>query len=328
MKAIIIEGGGGPEVLKLKEVDDPIAGEGEVLIKVAAAALNRADVMQRSGHYPPPPGASLIPGLECSGTIEAVGHGVTQWKVGDQVCALLGGGGYAEKINVPAVQVFPVPKGIPLQHAAAIPEVACTVWSTIFMTCHLKKGETLLIHGGGSGIGTFAIQIAKAKGVKVFVTAGSEEKLKKSRELGADVGINYKTEDFVERCKAETDGKGVDVILDIMGASYLPRNIKALAMDGRLFHIATQGGEVGEIDLNAVIYRRLTVAGAGLRGRSTEKKGEIVQDVLKNVWPEIESGKVKVMIDKVLPLAEASKAHEILESSSHFGKVLLLVGNA
>jgi putative PIG3 family NAD(P)H quinone oxidoreductase len=325
MKAIVIDGAGGPEVLKLKEVDDPKAGEGEVLIKIVAAALNRADLMQRQGTYPPPPGASLIPGLECSGTIESVGHGVTQWKVGDEVCALLGGGGYAEKINVPAVQVFPIPKGIKLVDAAGIPEVACTVWSTIFMTCHLSKGESLLVHGGGSGIGTMAIQLAKSKGVKVLVTAGSEEKLKKCLELGADVGINYKQEDFVERAKAETNGKGVDVVLDIMGGSYLPRNIKALAMDGRLFHIATQGGMTGELDINSVIYRRLTVTGAGLRGRTTEKKGEIVQDVIKNVWPEIEAGKVKVIVDCVIPLAEASKAHEILEASTHFGKVILAV---
>jgi len=295
------------------------------VVKVVAAALNRADVMQRQGNYPPPAGASLIPGLECSGTIESVGHGVTPWKVGDEVCALLGGGAYAEKVNVPAVQLFPVPKGITLRDAAAIPEVASTVWSTVFMTCHLKKGETLLIHGGGSGIGTFGIQIAKAKGAKVLVTAGSDDKLKKCLELGADVGINYKKEDFVERAKAETGGKGVDVILDIMGASYLPRNINALAMDGRLFLLATQGGEIGEINLTSVIYRRLTVTGAGLRARVTEKKGEIVQDVVKNVWPEIEAGRVKVMIDNVVPLAEASKAHEILEASSHFGKILLTV---
>lgn len=325
MKAILIDGAGGPEVLKLKEVDDPKAGEGEVVIKIVAAALNRADLMQRQGKYPPPPGASLIPGLECSGTIESVGHGVTQWKVGDEVCALLGGGGYAEKVNVPAVQVFPIPKGIKLVDAAGIPEVACTVWSTIFMTSHLTEGESLLIHGGGSGIGTMAIQLAKSKGVKVLVTAGSEEKLKKCLELGADVGINYKQEDFVERAKAETNGKGVDVILDIMGGSYLPRNIKALAMDGRLFLIAAQGGKTGELDIVAIMSRRLTVTGAGLRARTTEKKGEIVQDVLKNVWPEIEAGKVKVMVDNVIPLAEASKAHEILEASTHFGKVILTV---
>ncbi|KAG0617845.1 hypothetical protein M758_4G019700 [Ceratodon purpureus] len=325
MKAIVIDGAGGPEVLKIKEVPDPKAGDGEVVVKIVAAALNRADVMQRQGNYPPPAGASLIPGLECSGTIDSVGHGVTQWKVGDEVCVLLGGGGYAEKVNVPAVQVFPIPKGVSLRDAAAIPEVACTVWSTIFMTCHLKQGESFLIHGGGSGIGTFAIQIAKAKGAKVLVTAGSDDKLKKCLELGADVGINYKKEDFVEQVKAETGGKGVDVILDIMGAPYLPRNIKALAIDGRLFHIATQGGTIGEIDLNAVIYRRLTVTGAGLRARETDKKGEIVQEVLKNVWPEIEAGKVKVIIDDVLPLANASKAHEVLEASTHFGKILLTV---
>jgi len=325
MKGIVIDGAGGPEVLKLQDVEDPSLGEGEVIIKVAASAVNRADVMQRQGRYPVPKGASLIPGLECSGTIEAVGHGVTKWKVGDQVCALLSGGGYAEKVAVPAVQLFPIPKGVKLQDAAGIPEVACTVWSTIFMTCHLKKGETLLIQGGGSGIGTFATQIAKAKGVRVLVTAGSDEKLKKCLALGADVGINYKTEDFVERAKSETGGKGVDVILDCVGGPYLTKNVDALAIDGRLFIIGMQGGPKGELNLATVLAKRLTVAGAGLRNRSTEKKGEIVQEVFKNVWPEIEAGTVEVVTDTVYPLGQACKAHENLEASTHFGKILLAV---
>ncbi|KAG0598625.1 hypothetical protein M758_12G089000 [Ceratodon purpureus] len=323
MKGIQIDGAGGPEVLKLHEFEDPVAGDGEVVIKVVATAVNRADTMQREGKYNPPPGASPIPGLECSGVIESVGHGVTKWKVGDEVCALLSGGGYAEKVNVPAVQVLPIPKGVSLRDAGGIPEVACTVWSTIFMTSHLTKGETLLIHGGGSGIGTFAIQIAKAKGVRVLITAGSDEKVKKCLELGADVGINYKSEDFVEKTKSATGGKGVDVILDCVGGAYLSKNVDCLAFDGRLFIIGLQGGIKGELTLNTILFKRLTVTGAGLRVRSVEKKGEIVQDVLEKVWPEIEAGNVKVMIDTVLPLAEASKAHEILESSTHFGKILL-----
>jgi len=323
MKGIQIDGAGGPEVLKIKDFEDPVAGEGEVVIKVVATAINRADTMQRQGNYKPPPGASDIPGLECSGVIDSVGHGVTKWKVGDEVCALLSGGGYAEKVNVPAVQLLPIPKGISLRDAGAIPEVACTVWSTIFMTSHLKKGETLLIHGGGSGIGSFATQIAKARGVRVLITAGSDDKLKKCLELGADVGINYKTEDFVERAKSVTHGKGVDVILDVVGGPYLGKNVDCLAMDGRLFVIGMMGGVKGELPLNLIVAKRLTVAGAGLRARSTEKKGEIVQGVLDNVWPEIEAGKVQVVIDNVLPLAEACKAHEIMESSTHFGKIVL-----
>lgn len=316
---------GGPEVLQLKEVDDPEIKEDEVLIRVEATALNRADTQQRKGVYPPPKGASPYPGLECSGVIEAVGKNVTRWKTGDQVCALLSGGGYAEKVAAPAGQVLPVPSGVSLKDAAAFPEVACTVWSTVFMMSHLSAGETFLVHGGSSGIGTFAIQIAKYIGVKkVFVTAGSEEKLEFCKQVGADVCINYKTEDFVASVKRETDGKGVDVILDCVGASYYQQNLESLGLDGRLFIIGFQGGTLTEVDLRAMLAKRLTVQGAGLRHRSPENKAVIVKEVEKNVWPAIAEGKVKPVVYKAYPLSDAAEAHRLMESSRHIGKILLL----
>ncbi|KAL4274900.1 hypothetical protein AHAS_Ahas20G0053400 [Arachis hypogaea] len=261
MKAVVITTPGGPEVLQLQEVEDPHIGDDEVLIRVEATALNRADTLQRKGSYPPPKGASPYPGLECSGTIESIGKNVSRWKVGDQVCALLAGGGYAEKVAVPAGQVLPVPPGISLKDAASFPEVSCTVWSTVFMMSRLSKGETFLIHGGSSGIGTFAIQIAKYRGARVFVTAGSEEKLAFCKDIGADVCINYKTEDFVARVKEETGGQGVDVILDCMGASYYQRNLDSLNFDGRLFIIGFQGGTSTQTDLRTLFAKRLTVQG-------------------------------------------------------------------
>lgn len=315
---------GGPEVLQLQEVEDPQINDDEVLIKVEATALNRADTLQRKGSYPPPKGASPYPGLECSGTILSVGKNVSRWKVGDQVCALLGGGGYAEKVAVPAGQVLPVPSGVSLKDAAAFPEVACTVWSTVFMTSHLSPGESFLVHGGSSGIGTFAIQMGKCQGVRVFVTAGSEEKLAVCKDLGADVCINYKTEDFVARVKEETGGKGVDVILDCMGASYFQRNLDSLNIDGRLFIIGTQGGAKTELNITSLFARRLTVQAAGLRSRSTENKVLIVSEVEKNVWPAIAVGKVKPVIYKYLPLCEAAEAHQHMESSQHIGKIMLV----
>ncbi|VVA23531.1 Hypothetical predicted protein [Prunus dulcis] len=324
MKAVVITTPGGPEVLKLQEVADPELKEDEVLIKVAATALNRADTLQRKGAYPPPPGSSPYLGLECSGTIEAVGEHVSRWQVGDRVCALLSGGGYAEKVAVPAGQVFPVPPGISLKDAASFPEVACTVWSTVFMMSRLSAGETFLVHGGSSGIGTFAIQIAKYQGVRVFVTAGSEEKLAVCKELGADVCINYKTEDFVARVKEETGGKGVDVILDSIGASYFRRNLDSLNFDGRLFVIGMLGGAVTEIDLRVVLSRRLTIQAAGLRYRSPENKAEIAREVENNVWPAIVAGRVKTVIYKAFPLSEAAEAHRLMESSQHIGKILLV----
>ncbi|OMO76564.1 Alcohol dehydrogenase superfamily, zinc-type [Corchorus capsularis] len=324
MKAIVITKPGGPEVLQLQEVDDPEVKDNEVLIKVEATALNRADTLQRKGSYPPPKGASPYLGLECSGTIQAIGKDVSRWKVGDQVCALLSGGGYAEKVAVPAGQVLPIPPGVSLKDAGGLPEVACTVWSTVFMMSHLSAGETFLVHGGSSGIGTFAIQIAKAKGAKVFVTAGSEEKLASCKNLGADVCINYKTEDFVARVKEETGGQGVDVILDCVGAAYLQRNLDSLNFDGRLCIIGMQSGAVTEIKLNTLLPKRLTVQGAALRPRSPENKAMVVNEVEKNVWPEIAAGTVKPITYKAFPLSEAAEAHRLMESSEHIGKILLV----
>ncbi|XP_059659515.1 uncharacterized protein LOC132306209 [Cornus florida] len=324
MKAIVITSTGGPEVLQLQEVENPQIQEDDVLIKVESSGINRADTFQRKGSHPPPKGASLYPGLECSGTIQAIGRNVTRWKIGDQVCALLGGGGYAEKVAVPAEQVLPIPPGISLKDAASFPEVACTVWSTVFMMSRLSAGETFLIHGGSSGIGTFAIQMAKYQGAKVFITAGNEEKLAFCKDLGADGCINYQTEDFVARVKAETGGKGVDVILDNVGGPYFQRNLDILNVDGRLFIIGFMGGTVTEANLAGMLARRLTVQGAGLRIRSKENKALIVSEVEKNVWPAIIAGKVKPVVYKYLPLSEAAEAHRILESSKHIGKILLL----
>ncbi|TYH17230.1 hypothetical protein ES288_A05G176200v1 [Gossypium darwinii] len=302
MKAIVITTGGGPEVLQLQQVEDPELKDDEVLIKVEATALNRADTLQRKGSYPPPKGASPYPGLECSGTIQAVGKNVLGWIVGDQVCALLSGGGYAEKVAVPAGQVLPIPLGVSLKEAAGLPEVACTVWSTVFMMSRLSAGETFLVHGGSSGIGTFAIQIAKSKGATVFVTA----------------------EDFVAHVKEETGGKGVDVILDCIGAAYLQRNLDSLNFDGRLCIIGLQGGAVTKIKLNTLFPKRLTVQGAALRPRNPENKAMVVNEVEKNVWPEIVAGKVKPIIYKSFPLSEAVEAHKLMESNEHIGKILLV----
>ncbi|KAK1621323.1 hypothetical protein QYE76_026840 [Lolium multiflorum] len=326
MRAVAIARPGAAEVLEEREVDDlPAPGEGEVLLEVAAAGVNRTDTVQRQGGYTLPPGASPYPGVECSGTILALGANVPpRWAVGDQVCALLNGGGYAEKVVVPAGLLLPVPEGVSLTDAAGLAEVACTVWSTVFMTSHLSPGESFLIHGGSSGIGTFAIQVAKYLGIKVFITAGSGEKLAACKGLGADVCINYKTEDFVERVKEETNGKGVDVILDNMGGAYLQRNLNSLAVDGRLFIIGFMGGTVTEVNLQPMLARRLTIQVAGLRSRSLANKARIISEVEKNVWPAIVSGKVKPVIYKTLPLSEAVEAHKLMESSSHIGKILLI----
>ncbi|XP_071706573.1 uncharacterized protein [Rutidosis leptorrhynchoides] len=324
MKAVVITTPGGPEVLKLQQVDEPILEDDDVLIKVVATGLNRADTLQRQGKYPPLKGESKYPGVECSGIIESVGKNVSRWNVGDQVCALISGGGYAEKVAVPAGQVLPIPSGVSLKDAASFPEVACTVWSTVFMTSKLSSGETFLIHGGSSGIGTFAIQLAKYLGIKVFVTAGSEEKLKACKDLGADVGINYKTEDFVARVKDETGGKGVDVILDNIGGPYFEKNLESLGVDGRLFFIGFMGGVKADANISLILAKRLTVQGAGLRTRSLEKKAEIVSEVEKNVWPAIAQGKVKPVVYKYLPLSEAGEGHKLMETSTHIGKILLL----
>ncbi|KAI8525421.1 hypothetical protein RHMOL_Rhmol13G0229300 [Rhododendron molle] len=304
MKAVVITTPGGPEVLQLQEVEDPEFGDDDVLIRVAATALNRIDTLQRKGSYPPP----RFLGLECSGN----------------VCALLSGGGYAEKVVVPAGHVLPVPPGVSLKDAASFPEVVCTLWSTVFMMSRLSAGETFLIHGGSSGIGTCGIQLAKSKGAKVFVTAGSAEKLAACKDLGADVCINYKTEDFVARVKEETQGKGVDVVLDNMGGPSFQRNLDSLNVDGRLFIIGFMGGTVSEVNLAGLLARRLTVQAAGLHSRSTENKALIVNEVEKNVWPAIMAGKVKPVVYKYLPLSEAAEGHRLMESSNHIGKILLV----
>ncbi|MEV6241641.1 NAD(P)H-quinone oxidoreductase [Lentzea sp. NPDC051838] len=317
MHAISVREPGGPDALVWTEVPDPVPGPGEVLIDVAASAVNRADLLQRQGFYPPPPGASDIIGLECSGTIAALGEGVTGWNVGDEVCALLAGGGYAEKVAVPQQQVLPLPKGVDVVTAAALPEVACTVWSNVVMDGKLKLGETFLVHGGAGGIGTHAIQVAKALGATVAVTAGSDERLQKCAELGADVLVNYKTQDFVAEVKR------ADVILDNMGASYLPRNIDVLAPDGRLMIIGMQGGVKGELPIGKLLTKRASVMATGLRGRSIDSKGAIVAQVREHLWPLVESGAVKPIVGQQVPMSNAAEAHRLLEASDVFGKVLL-----
>lgn len=324
MQAITIPSPGGPEALVPGDVDTPEPGPGEVRIQVAAAGVNRADVMQRMGFYPPPPGASEIPGLEVSGTIDAVGAGVEHWLVGDRVCALLSGGGYAEQVVVPEGQVLPVPGDVSLVDAAALPEVASTVWSNLVLTARLRAGETLLVHGGSSGIGTMAIQVARALGVRVAVTAGSADKLEACRALGAEILINYKEQDFVEALKAATDGAGADVILDNMGAAYLPRNVEALATGGRVVVIGLQGGTKGELDLGTLLRKRGSVQATSLRARSAADKATIVAEVREHVWPMIARGEVRPVIQGTHPLESAEQAHRELEASAHIGKILLL----
>ncbi|MGW2814396.1 NAD(P)H-quinone oxidoreductase [Streptomyces sp. NPDC001415] len=323
MYAITIPEPGGPEALVWAEVPDPVPSEGEVLVEVAAAAVNRADVLQRQGFYNPPPGASPYPGLECSGRIAALGPGVSGWSVGDEVCALLGGGGYAEKVAVPIGQLLPVPDGVDLAEAAALPEVVCTVWSNVFMVSHLRPGETLLVHGGASGIGTMAIQLGKAIGAKVAVTAGGPDKLARCAELGADILIDYREQDFVDEVLKATDGVGADVILDIMGAKYLERNVRALAVNGRLAVIGLQGGAKGELNLGALLTKRAAVTATSLRGRPASEKAAIVAAVREHVWPLIAGGRVRPVVDRRLPLSDAAEGHRVLEASTHVGKVLL-----
>ena len=325
MLAITVPTPGGPEALVLAEVPDPTLAPDEVLLDVVAAGVNRADLLQRQGHYPPPPGAPAYPGLECSGRVAAVGADVTGWAVGDQACALLSGGGYAARVAVPAGQLLPVPAGVSLVDAAALPEVACTVWSNVFMTAALAPGEWLLVHGGSSGIGTMAIQLAHAFGAHVAVTAGSAQKLEVCRSLGADVLVNYRDDDFVEAVKAATGGAGVDVILDNMGAKYLARNIDALAAYGRLMVIGLQGGTRAELDLGVLLRKRASVAATSLRARPAAEKAAIVAAVREHVWPLIEAGAVRPIVHARMPLAQAADAHRLLESSTHIGKVLLTV---
>ncbi|MFJ1647410.1 NAD(P)H-quinone oxidoreductase [Streptomyces sp. NPDC088258] len=324
MHAITIPEPGGPEALVWAEVPDPVPGEGEVLVEVAASAVNRADLLQRQGFYDPPPGSSPYPGLECAGRIAALGPGVSGWAVGDEVCALLAGGGYAERVAVPAGQLLPVPEGLETVTAAALPEVAATVWSNVFMVSHLRPGETLLVHGGASGIGTMAIQLAKAVGARVAVTAGGPEKLARCAKLGADILIDYREQDFVAEIDRATDGAGADVILDIVGAKYLERNVKALAVNGRLAVIGLQGGAKGELNLGALLSKRAAVTATSLRARPLTEKAAIIAAVREHVWPLIEAGRIRPVVDRTLPLPEAAEAHRALEAGGHFGKLLLV----
>lgn len=319
MRAITISQPGGPEVLTWSEVPDPTPKDGEVVIDVVASAVNRADLLQRQGNYPPPPGASDILGLECSGVVAELGPGVTGWRVGDQVCALLAGGGYAQQVAVPAAQLMPVPRGVDVAEAAGLPEVACTVWSNVVQLGRLTEGETLLVHGGAGGIGTHAIQVGKALGATVAATAGSADRLAHCRALGADILINHNDQDFVKEVTA-------DVILDNMGASYLERNIAALATGGRLMIIGMQGGRTADLDIGRLMAKRATVASTGLRTRpidGPDGKAAIIADVTARLWPLVEAGRVKPVIGQVLPMEQAAEAHRIIEASQAVGKVLL-----
>lgn len=325
MTAVEIAEPGGPEVLKPVERPTPEAGANEILIKVAFAGVNRPDVVQRTGGYPPPPGASDLPGLEISGTVAALGEGVKGWKVGDEVCALVAGGGYAEYCAAPAPQCLPVPKGLSLKEAAAVPETFFTVWTNVMDRGRLKEGETILVHGGSSGIGTTAIQMANAFGATVLVTAGSGEKCDACEDLGAAKAINYKEEDFVEKVKEFTGGKGVDLLIDMVGADYYERNINCLAIEGRLVQIAVQSGTKTNMDLLPIMVRRLTVTGSTLRPRSVEEKGGIAAALKEHVWPLVEKGKIRPIMFESFPLADAAGAHALMESSTHIGKIVLEV---
>lgn len=325
MRAIEISEFGEAENLSLIVVTDPEPGPNEVLIEVVAAGVNRADVMQRKGHYPPPPGTSELPGLEVSGRIAALGSEVSGWEVGQEVCALLAGGGYAEKVVVDASLVLPLPAGVSVQDAAALPEVVATVYSNLIIEAGLKAGETVLIHGGSSGIGTMAIQIASALGARVAVTAGSDKKLEVCRQLGADITINYREQDFVESLLEATDGAGADVILDVVGAAYLGRNVKALASAGRIVVIGLLGGAKGELPIGLLLSKRGRVIATSLRARPLAEKAEIVSAVREQVWPQIAAGSVRPIIDGHYPLADAPRAHRDLEASQHIGKLLLLM---
>ena len=325
MIAIAIREPGGPQVLTPVERPQPTTGDRDVLIKVAAAGVNRPDIMQRQGKYPPPPGAPDIPGLEVAGSIEAVGTEVHDWHVGDPVCALVAGGGYAEYCVAPAPQCLSVPRGMDLIHAAAVPESFFTVWTNVFERGRLAPGESILVHGGSSGIGTTAIQLARALRARVFATAGSAEKCAACEALGAERAFNYRETDFVAAVKDATGGRGVDVVLDMVGGEYLQRNIDSLAMDGRLVLIGQLGGPTARINTVPVLQRRLTIVGSTLRARSVEEKGRIARAVHEHVWPLLESGAVRVVVHRTFPLGAAADAHRMMEASSHIGKLVLLV---
>lgn len=324
MRCIEISTPGGPEALMPVERPDPRPDAGEVLIAVAAAGVNRPDVLQRRGSYPPPPGASDIPGLEVAGTIAAVGPGVDGWRAGDRVCALVAGGGYATRCIAPAPQCLPVPDSLDLVAAAAVPETFFTVWTNVFERGRLAAGETALFHGGTSGIGTTAIQLAAARGARVLATAGTDDKCRACEQLGAERGINYRTEDWVAVLKERTGGRGVDLVLDHIGGGYFERNMAALAVDGRLVQIGIMGGVASAtIDLGAVLRRRLTITGSTLRPRPVAEKGAIAAALRREVWPLLESGRVRPIVYRTFPLAEAAAAHRLMESSEHVGKIVL-----
>lgn len=327
MKAVYISQPGGPEALEIRNVPAPVPGPGEVLIDVVAAGLNRADVQQRKGHYPPPPGASEIPGLEVSGRIAGFGPDVAKpFSVGDKVVALLAGGGYAEQVAVPAGQVLRVPDGVDLVTAAALPEVAATVYSNLIMTAQLQPGETVLIHGATGGIGTMAVQLAKVFGAKVAATAGTAEKVSTATAfLGADIAINYAEEDFNESLRAQNGGRGADVILDVVGAKYLKQNVEALADYGRLIVIGLQGGTKGELDLGKLLGKRAAIVGTALRPRPSEEKTVIMNAVRESVWPLVSDGRIRVLVAKTFPLDQVRAAHEYFDSGEHMGKVLLVI---
>jgi len=323
MYAVTIRGPGAADVLVWAEVEDPVPGAGEVVVEVTAAGVNRADILQRQGKYDPQTDQPAWPGLECSGRIVELGLGVEGWTVGDEVCALLAGGGYAELVAVPAGQLLPAPLGMDLVSAAALPEVICTVWSNVFMLAGLRPGETFLVHGGASGIGTMAIQLAHHVGARVACTAGTAVKLAACRQLGADVAINYHDEDFVAVLLADGAG-GADVILDNMGAAYLARNLAAIATNGRLAIIGFQGGAKAELDLGALMRKRAAVFSTSLRSRPAREKATIIASVRENVWPLLESGVIRPVVDRTMPMTEAAEAHRVLEAGEHIGKVLLV----
>ena len=323
MIAICIAKPGGPEVLQACERPLPRPGPREVLIRVAAAGVNRPDLMQREGKYPPPPGASDIPGLEVSGTIAAVGPDVSRWHEGDQVCALMSGGGYAEYCVAPDVQCLPIPSTVDLVSAAGMPETTFTVWTNVFERGRLRAGESFLVHGGASGIGTTAIQMARAFGARVFATAGTDEKCAACERLGAERAINYKTSDFASALMSLTGGVGIDVILDMVGALYFSRNVDLLALEGRLLQIAVLHGTKAEINLVRVLRQRITITGSTLRSRAVEEKGAIAEAVEKTVWPLVEAGRIRPVVYATFPLTQAAEAHRLMESGSHIGKILL-----
>ncbi len=325
MHAIAFDEPGGPEVMRWQEVDDPFPTIGEVLIEVAASAVNRADVLQRQGFYPPPTGASPFLGLECAGTIVELGAGVEGVGVGDQVCAVLAGGGYAERVAVPVGQVMPLPFGLDLLTSASLPEVACTAWSNLINVANLGSSDTVLIHGGSGGVGTHAIQLAKALGATVATTVGSPEKARFCRELGADVVCNYRDEDFVAKVRYATAGRGADIVLDNMGAKYLSRNIQVLAPGGRLVVIGMQGGTTAEVDLGALLRKRASIHATSLRSRPLDEKSDICQALMDCVWPLIESETVRPIIDTIMPIAEVAEAHRRMEDGAHIGKIVLTV---